>query len=274
SLPAPPLAAPTVRDARPASVSSQAPIPRPAAKPSVAQLAAKPTAALAPKAVAAPPPRDSATSSPPSSSPAPLPAAAPAAPVQPTTPSLAEPPSDRAASAAAGQQPGTGSRPSKPSESPTPSAIRGASTAAANLAPSALNHISGEIRHSSTSLRGTEERPSGVELAEDMQDPAAFVATPPPVQAAIMSSLAQTTPTPISPAPQPAGRPDDEFAALDAGPSEDLSVDIEAPRSRPGKRRAQQEPTGWPWLVHVLIGVVLGAAVVVAYSAYYGLPLP
>jgi hypothetical protein len=142
------------------------------------------------------------------------------------------------------------------------------------VAPSALNHISGEIRRPSTPERGTEERPYGVELAEDMQDPAAFVNTPPPAQPDILASLAQTTPTPISPGPQPSDQPSDEFAAVASVPTGDLSVDIDEPRSRPGARRAQRGPASWPLVIHVLLGVVLGAAVVVAYSAYYGLPLP
>jgi hypothetical protein len=165
-------------------------------------------------------------------------------------------------------------RPVKQTESEAPDAIRGASTAAADVAPSAVSHISGEIKRPVTPARGTDERPYGVELAEDMQDPAAFVHTPPPAQPAILASLAQTTPTPISPAPQPKDQPHDEFAALASVPTGDLAVDIDQPRSRPGMRRAQRGPASWPLVIHVLIGVVLGAGIVVAYSAYYGLPLP
>jgi hypothetical protein len=61
---------------------------------------------------------------------------------------------------------------------------------------------------------------------------------------------------------------------LAPGQPEDLAVDIEEQRYRPSKRRAQRGPREWPLLVHVLLGIVLGAAIVVAYSAYYGLPLP
>ena len=273
-VPAAAVATPVARDVRAATAASRAPIPSPAAKPSVAQIAAKPTSAPAPKPAAASSPQGSAGGPPPSSSPAALAAGAPAAPVQPARLPLAKPPSDQTVSAAAGQRVAARRRPVKQTESEAPDAIRGASTAAADVAPSAVSHISGEIKRPVTPARGTDERPYGVELAEDMQDPAAFVHTPPPAQPAILASLAQTTPTPISPAPQPKDQPHDEFAALASVPTGDLAVDIDQPRSRPGMRRAQRGPASWPLVIHVLIGVVLGAGIVVAYSAYYGLPLP
>jgi len=142
------------------------------------------------------------------------------------------------------------------------------------VAPSAINHISGEISRPTTPVRGIEERPSGVELADDMQDPAAFVNTPPPTQPEIMMAMAQTTPTPISPTTQPKGQPKDDFATRASVRPEDLSVDVDQPRFRPGKRRSRGGAASWPLVIHVLLGVVLGAAIVVAYSAYYGLPLP
>ena len=107
-----------------------------------------------------------------------------------------------------------------------------------------------------------------------MQDPAAFVATPPPQPSIIVASLAQPTPTPVSELPRPEGPPTVRIKGPASVQPEDLAVDIEEQRHRPGKRRAKRGPAGWPLLVHVLLGIVLGAAIVVAYSAYYGLPLP
>lgn len=107
-----------------------------------------------------------------------------------------------------------------------------------------------------------------------MQDPAAFVDTPPLAEPVVVASMARATPTPVSALPQPEGPPTERIKGLASVQPEDLAVDIEDPRSRPGKRRARRGPAEWPLLVHVLLGVVLGAAIVVAYSAYYGLPLP
>ena len=107
-----------------------------------------------------------------------------------------------------------------------------------------------------------------------MQDPAAFVNTPAPQSSIIVASLARATPTPVSELPRPVRPPADRIVASASVRPEDLAVDIEEQRYRPGKRRAQRGPAEWPLLVHVLLGIVLGAAIVVAYSAYYGLPLP
>ena len=52
------------------------------------------------------------------------------------------------------------------------------------------------------------------------------------------------------------------------------TVAVDEPRFRPGKRRARRGVAHWPLLVHVLLGIALGAAIVAAYSAYYGLPIP
>ena len=295
-----PARAPLPAARRPATASPLAPVPWPAAKPAVAQSPARPisapvlqaavtppsplqasaasrlpaASAPVPQAAAAPPSpsQASAATPPPRSSPTLPPASAPALPVQRTTPSPAMPPPARAVSEAASAD--SPPRPSEPVASQSPPAIRGASTAAARTTPSALNYTSGEIRPPSTPPRGTEERPFGVELSEDMQDPAAFVATPPPQPSIVVAPLAQATPTPVSELPRPEGPPTVRIKGPASVQPEDLAVDIEERRYRPGKRRAQRGPAEWPLLVHVLLGIVLGAAIVVAYSAYYGLPLP
>jgi hypothetical protein len=143
---------------------------------------------------------------------------------------------------------------------------------AAEVAPSPLNHISGE--RPSASLPEVNERPFGVELSEDMQDPAAFVETPEPVPQVAAAWAAQATPTPISPAPERGEPPTLRLTPIAAGQPDDLAVDIEDPRFRPGKRRAGRGIGSWSLVVHVLLGVALGAAIVAAYSYYYGLPLP
>jgi hypothetical protein len=104
-----------------------------------------------------------------------------------------------------------------------------------------------------------------------MQDPAAYVDTPPPESPAMVASGAQSTPTP-SLASERMEAPTVRLSSVGMAPSGDLSVDINEPRVRPSKRR--RGVGHWPLLVHVLLGIALGAAVVAAYSAYYGLPLP
>jgi hypothetical protein len=106
-----------------------------------------------------------------------------------------------------------------------------------------------------------------------MQDPAAFVETPPPEVPLVMPSMARATPTPISPTPQPMLEPPDEFAQSASGQPEDLGVDFEEPGFQPDQRPARRGVGAWPLLVHMLLGVALGAAIAAAYSAYYGLPL-
>ena len=164
--------------------------------------------------------------------------------------------------------------PAKPPASPSPPVDRGASTTAADVPPSELNHISGEILRPSTPPRGTDELPYGVELSEDMQDPAAFVDTPLPEGSVVVAPTAQSTPTPISPTPQPVEPTTERLRVFGSVPPEDVSVDVDEPRPRSGKPRTQRGLADWPMVVHVLLGVVLGAAIVAAYSAYYGLPLP
>ena len=268
--------------AAPQSPSRASPAtPPPSAAPLLPQPAAapqRPSRALAatPPPTAPPqrPSRASQATPPPTAAPASLAASAPAAPVQRTPP--ATPPPAQAGLAAASQPSGAHSppRPSEPAASPAPHGIRGASTAAARTAPSTFNRISGATGRPSTPPRGTEERPFGVEISEDMQDPAAFVNTPAPQSQVMMVPLTRATPTPVSELPRPDGPPTVRLTPLAPGQPEDLAVDIEEQRYRPGKRRAQRGPREWPLLVHVLLGIVLGAAIVVAYSAYYGLPLP
>ena len=268
--------------AAPQSPSRASPAtPPPSAAPLLPQPAAAPQSPS--RALAATPPptappqrpsRASQATPPPTAAPASLAASAPAAPVQRTPP--ATPPPAQAGLAAASQPSVAHSppRPSEPAASPAPHAIRGASTAAVRTAPSAFNRTSGAIRRPSTPPRGTEERPFGVEISEDMQDPAAFVNTPAPQSQVMMVPLTRATPTPVSELPRPDGPPTVRLTPLAPGQPEDLAVDIEEQRYRPSKRRAQRGPREWPLLVHVLLGIVLGAAIVVAYSAYYGLPLP
>jgi hypothetical protein len=130
------------------------------------------------------------------------------------------------------------------------------------------------MRRSLTPVHETEELPFGVEISEDMQDPAALLDTPPPQSPAIVSAVAQSTPTPVSPAGQPEEPPTVRLSTVGFAPSVDLSVDVDERQFRPGKRRARRGVGHWPLLVHVLLGIALGAAIVAAYSAYYGLPIP
>jgi len=133
-----------------------------------------------------------------------------------------------------------------------------------------LRRTPGEMRRSSTPGRESEELPASVEISEDMQDPAAYVQTPPPV----VASLAQSTPTPVSPASERTEVPTVRLSTVGFAPPEDLSVDVNESRFRPAKPRARRGVAHWPLLVHVLLGIALGAAIVAAYSAYYGLPIP
>jgi hypothetical protein len=162
-------------------------------------------------------------------------------------------------------------RPEETPSAPLPSAIHGALNTTTHAAAAALKRTPGEMRRSSTPVRETEELPAGVELSEDMQDPAAYVDTPPPESPAMVASGAQSTPTP-SLASERMEAPTVRLSSVGMAPSGDLSVDINEPRVRPSKRR--RGVGHWPLLVHVLLGIALGAAVVAAYSAYYGLPLP
>ena len=270
--PLPPLAAPTVvgRDARRAPVPPLAPVPWPTS--SAAQPTVRPMSTPAPRAPAGftTPAQGSAVTPPPSSLPASLLARAPAAHVQRT------PPPAKPASAAAVQPTSAMARPVRPAE-PRPSesfrAMREASAPSARMTPSEPSLTSGRTKPAFTPPLGTEALPFGVELPEDMQDPAAFVETPPPEVPLVMPSMARATPTPVSPTPQPMVEPPDEFAESASGQPEDLGVDFEEPGFQPDQRPARRGVGAWPLLVHMLLGVALGAAITAAYSAYYGLPL-
>ena len=270
--PLPPLAAPTVvgRNARPAPVPPLAPVPWPAS--SVAQPTVRPISTPASRAPAGfpTPAQGSAVTPPPSSLPASLLARAPAAHVQRT------PPPAQPASAAAVQATSAMARPVRPAEprpSESPQAMREVSAPSARMTPSEPSRTSGRTRPAFTPPLGTEALPFGVELSDDMQDPAAFVETPPPEVPLVMPSMARATPTPISPTPQPMLEPPDEFAQSASGQPEDLGVDFEEPGFQVDQRPARRGVGDWPLLVHMLLGVALGAAIAAAYSAYYGLPL-
>lgn len=106
-----------------------------------------------------------------------------------------------------------------------------------------------------------------------MQDPAAFVDTPPP-EPVVVASLAQPTPRLLPPPTRRVDPPTERLVAFASGQRESRAVDREDPRSGSDKPRARGGVGDWPLLVHVVLGVVLGVAIVVAYSSYYGLPLP
>jgi hypothetical protein len=151
------------------------------------------------------------------------------------------------------------------------------------MAPSVANRTSGEIRLAPTPVRGVDTRasmadlpvvdtrPTGVQLAEEMQDPAAYVDTPAPAPTGPRPSGSMSTPTPLSTKRHPPGRPSDRLSAYTSVHADDLAVDIDGPPRRQSQRSAKRKTTSWTLVV--ILGIVLGAAAVVAYSAYYGLPL-
>jgi hypothetical protein len=288
AVPVPPVVAPGPPAARVpvADRAPQAPFASSMAKPVVPAAAAvlprtplaspvaKPSVATPPPKVTHPTPaQGSGVTPPPVATPVAPPASAPVVPVQHKTPAPAKSPAPQPAWAGPADKMVKASRP-RPEETPSaplPSAIHGALNTTTHAAAAALKRTPGEMRRSSTPVRETEELPAGVELSEDMQDPAAYVDTPPPESPAMVASGAQSTPTP-SLASERMEAPTVRLSSVGMAPSGDLSVDINEPRVRPSKRR--RGVGHWPLLVHVLLGIALGAAVVAAYSAYYGLPLP
>ena len=80
-----------------------------------------------------------------------------------------------------------------------------------------------------------------------------------------------STPTPIATSRHKTGRSSDRLSAFTSVQSDDLAADIDAAPARQGKRSARRKETSWTMMV--LLGLVLGAAIVAAYSAYFGLPL-
>ena len=151
----------------------------------------------------------------------------------------------------------------------SPRPMREASPTPVRITPAEPSRTPGK-KPSFTPPLGMEALPFGVELPEDMQDPAAFVETPQPL---VMPSMGRATPTPISPSPQPMVQSADEFAVSDSVQPEDLGGTFGEPGFQPDQRPARRGAGDWPLLVHVLLGVALGAAIAAAYSAYYGLPL-
>jgi hypothetical protein len=272
-----PLIAPSV--AKPvapaaAAASPRAPLPSLSAKPPVAHTPARSVSAPATKPTHPTPAQGSGVTPPPVA--LPVSPAATAVSVQHATPAPAKPPSAQPALAAAAQKTGAAlrPRPSEPPSSPPFSAIHGALTTTPHSMPSVLRRTPGEMRRSLPPASGTEKLPDSVEISEDMQDPAAYVQTPPPEPLPVVASLAQSTPTPVSPATEKTEVPTVRLSTVGFAPPEDLSVDVDGPRFRPSKRRARRGMGHWPLLVHVLLGIALGAAIVAAYSAYYGLPIP
>jgi hypothetical protein len=142
----------------------------------------------------------------------------------------------------------------------------------ARMTPSEPSRTSGR-KPSFTPPLGTEALPFGVELSQDMQDPAAFVETPPPEVLPVMPSMTGTTPTPISPTPPPTVQAIEELAESVSIPADDLGGDFDEPGLEPDQRPVRRRAGDWPLLVHVVLGIALGAAIAAAYSAYYGLPL-
>jgi hypothetical protein len=281
-----PLASPMAKVPAAAAASPPAPLASPAAKPSVVQTPARSLATPPPKAAhptpaqgsgVTPPPvsASSPASAPPVTAPAAPPTSAPGEAVQHKTPAPAKYPASQPVWAGPADKTvkATRPRPAEPPSTPLPSAIHGALNTTTNAAAAALRRTPGEMRRSLTPVRGTEELPAGVELSEDMQDPAAYVDTPPPESPAMAVSREQSTPTP-SLASERMEAPTVRLSNVGMAPSGDLSVDFNEPRLRPSKRRARRGVRHWPLLVHVLLGIALGAAIVAAYSAYYGLPIP
>jgi hypothetical protein len=290
--------APTAPAQESRAAAPLAPVPWPAAKPSVAQPPAQPASAPAVEPAAAPPlaepsaqpasaptveaadtsavpVQDAAETQPPAPSASPLPDTLPVAvqhraPVHQPTPAPVLP-----ESAAASQSADLAAiPPAEPVASPSSGSTRRVSPAAGEATPSPANRLAGETRRPSKSHYRPDERPFGVELPEDMQDPAALVNTPAPHSPAMARFDGPATSTPVSPTPEPAEVPTVRLAPIAPGRPDELGLDFEDSRARSGKRAARRGPGDWPWVVHVLIGIALGAAVVVGYSVYYGLPLP
>jgi hypothetical protein len=166
------------------------------------------------------------------------------------------------------------SRPSK-SRPAGPPAIRGAGAATADKAPSVFNTTSGEIRRQNTPVRGIDSHSLSVELPRDMQDPAAFVDTPEPMSG---SQLVEEPPSnvqvaqPTLPVEQEV-RPSDRLSAFTSVQNNDFGGDTDKQPTPSGRRRGKRGIGRWPLVVHIVLGIVLGIGVVVAYSYFHGLPM-
>jgi hypothetical protein len=122
-----------------------------------------------------------------------------------------------------------------------------------------------------------------VQIAPELADPAALAVTPPP--ALVPAPAAESVPLPpVSPAPSPLAPPEAQEPALTAPVSAAAAPRPSMPEWAPAPSR-DSLPAALPLksrrgladlslFTHVLAGVALGLAVVVAYSLYYGLPLP
>jgi hypothetical protein len=156
-----------------------------------------------------------------------------------------------------------------------PPAIRGAGAATADKPPSVFNTTSGEITRQDTPVRGVESPSASVQLSREVQDPAAFVKTPEPISA---SALVEEPPSSLPVAPTPrvveqSKRPSDRLSSYTAVQNNNSGDDTDKHPAPKGRRSARRGVGRWPLAVHIILGIVLGIGVVVAYSIFHGLPL-
>lgn len=156
-----------------------------------------------------------------------------------------------------------------------PPAIRGAGGTTADKSPSVFNTTSGEIRRHNTPVRGIDSYSASVELPRDMQDPAAFVHTPEPMSG---SQLVEEPPSKVqvAQAARPVEqdvRPSDRLSAFTSVQSNDLGDDTDKHPTPLGRKGGRRGIGRWPLVVHIVLGIVLGIGVVVAYSYLHGLPM-
>jgi hypothetical protein len=156
-----------------------------------------------------------------------------------------------------------------------PPAIRGAGAATADKPPSVFNTTSGEIRRQNTPVHGIDSHSASVEIPRDLQDPAALVDTPEPMSA---SMLVEEPPSKVQVAQAPhatdqGARPSDRLSAFTSVQNNDFGGDTDKHPAMPDRRRGKRGIGRWPLVVHIVLGIVLGIGVVVAYSIFHGLPL-
>lgn len=157
-----------------------------------------------------------------------------------------------------------------------PPAIRGAGAATADKPPSVFNTTSGEIRRQNTPVRGIDSHSASVvEVPRDMQDPAALVNTPEPMSA---SMLVEEPPSNVQVAKKPHAadqgvRSSDRLSAFTSVKDNDFGGDTDKHPALTDRRRGRRGIGRWPLVVHIVLGIVLGIGVVVAYSVFHGLPL-
>jgi hypothetical protein len=173
-------------------------------------------------------------------------------------------------------------RPAKP-RPPGPPAIRGAGAATADKPANVFNSTSGEIRRQNTPVRGIDSYSMsvGVEVAHEVQDPAAFVNTPEPVSppriideaTTRLPSIQASHSAPASHPADPGARGSDRLSAYTSVQKNDFGGDTDRTTAHVAKRRSGRGIGRWPLVVYIVVGVVLGIGTVVAYSIFYGLPL-